>query len=180
MKDFKLAFIVLVGIIALGVAAIFGVQSYQNKAFALEEKISSAEANIEIQEKARLDKVYNLADCVKQYDKHEAEVFLAIAEGRSSNGDIENVTTAISAVAEAYPELKSNAQYQTLMNELILIENSIAQYRENYTKQVEQYNRYVKSFPARTFLNFLGYEKQEYKHIDYGTSPDAPTNLFGE
>ena len=49
-----------------------------------------------------------IVDAVKQYDKHEAEVLQAIVDGRSKTADIENVTTSIAAVAEAYPELKSN------------------------------------------------------------------------
>ena len=71
-----------------------------------------------MQEKRRVDLVYNLADCVKQYDKHEAETLTAIVEGRGKATSIENVTTAIAAVTEAYPELKSNENYKELMNEL--------------------------------------------------------------
>lgn len=52
---------------------IFGVQSLQNKAVALEEQVNTASSDIKVQEKRRVDLVYNLADCVKQYDKHEAE-----------------------------------------------------------------------------------------------------------
>lgn len=83
-------------------------------------------------------------------------------EGRGSTGDIENVTTAIAAVSEAYPELKSNENYKELMNELSITENMIAEYRSNYNKQIKQYNRYVRKFPTRYFLDFLGYDKQDY------------------
>ena len=99
MKNWKLALIVLAGVISLGVLGIFGVQSSQNKAFTLEEQVSVAESDIEVQEKRRVDLVYNLADCVKQYDKHEAETLKEIVDGRGSTGDIENVTTAITAVS---------------------------------------------------------------------------------
>ena len=78
------------------------------KAFALEEQVNTAESDIKVQEKRRVDLIYNLADCVKQYDKHEAETLAAIVEGRGSAGDIENATTAIAAVSEAYPELKAD------------------------------------------------------------------------
>lgn len=98
--------------------------------------------------------VYNLANCVKQYDKHEAETLTAIVENRGSTGDIENVTTAITAVSEAYPELKSNENYKELMNELSITENLIAEYRSNYNKQVKEYNRYIRKFPTRFFSIF--------------------------
>ena len=79
----------------------------------------------------------------------------AIVENRGSTGDIENVTTAITAVSEAYPELKSNENYKELMNELSITEILIAEYRSNYNKQVKEYNRYIRKFPTRFFLNIL-------------------------
>lgn len=159
---------------------VFGVQSSQNQAFALEEQVNTAESDIKVQEKRRVDLIYNLADCVKQYDKHEAETLAAIVEGRGSAGDIENATTAIAAVSEAYPELKADENYRELMNELAMTENLIAEYRSNYNKQVKAYNRYVKKFPTRIFLNMLGYERQSYQYLDYEAPVDAPQNLFGE
>ena len=95
-------------------------------------------------------------------------------------GDIENVTTAITAVSEAYPELKSNENYKELMNELSITENLIAEYRSNYNRQIKEYNRYVRKFPTRIFLSILGYEVQEYSYLDYDAPVDAPQNLFEE
>lgn len=113
-KDTKLILIVLAGILAIVLLCIFAVQGTQNKAFTLEEQVNTAQSDIRVQEKRRVDLVYNLADCVIQYDKHEAETLTAIVEGRGSSGDIENVATAITAVSEAYPELKSNENYKEL------------------------------------------------------------------
>lgn len=104
----------------------------------------------------------------------------AIVEGRVKATSIENVTTAIAAVTEAYPELKSNENYKELMNELSITENLIAEYRENYNKQIKEYNRYVRKFPTRLFLNILGYEMQQYQYLDYDAPVDAPQNLFGD
>ena len=121
-ENWKLVLIVAAGIIAVIFMCIFGVQGAQNKAFALEEQVNTADSDIKVQEKRRVDLVYNLADCVKQYDKHEAETLTAIVEGREKATSIENVTTAIAAVTEAYPELKSNENYKELMNELSITE----------------------------------------------------------
>ena len=180
MKNWKLPVIIIAGVLAVVLLCMFWVQGSQNKAFALEEQVNTAQSDIKVQEKRRVDLIYNLADCVKQYDKHEAETLTAIAEGRGSSGDIENVTTAITAVSEAYPELKSNENYKQLMNELAMTENLIAEYRSNYNKQIKEYNRYVRKFPTRMFLSMLGYETQEYKYLDYDAPSDAPQNLFGE
>ena len=180
MKNWKLPVIIVAGVLAVILLYVFSVQGSQNKAFALEEQVNTAQSDIKVQEKRRVDLVYNLADCVKQYDKHEADTLKAIVDGRGGASDIENVTTAITAVSEAYPELKSNENYKQLMNELAMTENLIAEYRSNYNKQIKEYNRYVRKFPTRMFLSMLGYEIQEYKYLDYNAPVDAPTNLFGE
>ena len=178
MNKWKLPLIIGASVIAVILLCVFGVQSSQNKAIALEEQVNTAQSDIKVQEKRRVDLVYNLADCVKQYDKHEADTLTAIAEGRGSTGDIENVTTAITAVSEAYPELKSNENYKQLMNELAMTENLIAEYRSNYNKQIKEYNRYVRKFPTRMFLDILGYEVMDYQYLDYNAPVDAPQNLF--
>lgn len=179
-SSWKLILIIVAGILAVVMLGVFGVQSSQNKAFSLEEQVNTADSDIKVQEKRRVDLVYNLVDCVKQYDKHEADTLTAIVEGRGSTEDIENVTTAIAAVSEAYPELKSNENYKELMNELSITENLIAEYRSNYNKQIKVYRRYVRKFPTRIFLNILGYEVQEYTYLDYEAPVDAPQNLFEE
>ena len=178
MNKWKLPLIIGAGVIAIILLCVFGVQSSQNKAIALEEQVNTAQSDIKVQEKRRVDLVCNLADCVKQYDKHEADTLTAIAEGRGSTGDIENVATAITAVSEAYPELKSNENYKQLMNELAMTENLIAEYRSNYNKQIKEYNRYVRKFPTRMFLDWLGYEVMDYQYLDYNAPVDAPQNLF--
>ena len=180
IKNVKLGLIISVGAILLIILCIFGVQSSQNKAFMLEEQVNTAQSDIKVQEKRRVDLVYNLVDCVKQYDKHEAETLKSIVDGRGSTGNIENVTTAITAVSEAYPELKSNDNYKQLMTELSMTENLIAEYRSNYNKQIKEYNRYVRQFPNRLFLSILGYEVQDYSYLDYDAPSDAPQNLFGD
>lgn len=177
-SNWKLVLIVLVSVIFVGLMSIFAIQGYQNKAFVLEEQVNTAASDVEVQEKRRVDLIHNLVDCVKQYDKHEAETLAAIVEGRGSAGDISDVTTAIAAVSEAYPELKSNENYKELMNELSITENLIANYRSTYNEQIKEYNRYVRQFPARLFLNILGYEECDFEYLEYGAPEDAPQNLF--
>lgn len=180
-SNWKLPLIIAAGVVAVILLCVFGVQSSQNKAFALEEQVNTADSDIKVQEKRRVDLIGNLVDCVQQYDKHEAETLAAIVEGRGSNDNaIENATTAIAAVAEAYPELKSSEQYKELMNELSMTENLIAEYRSNYNKQIKEYNRHVRKFPTRIFLNILGYEVMDYAYLDYDAPVDAPQNLFEE
>ena len=178
--NWKVPVITGVGILAIVLMTVFGIQGVQNKAIAYEEQVYTADSDVKVQEKRRADLVYNLVDCVKQYDKHEADTLASIVDGRKSSGDIENVTTAINAVAEAYPELKSNENYKTLMNELSITENRIAEYRSNYNKQIKKYRRYTRKLQIRFFLNLLGYEVQDYQYLNYNAPSDAPQDLFKE
>ena len=174
----KLGIIIIAVILAVIVLCVFAVQGSQNKAFSLEEQVNAADSDIKVQEKRRIDLIYNLVDCVQQYDQHEAETLTAIVQARQVDGDIQAASTAIMAVAEAYPDLKANENYKELINELSITENLIAEYRSNFNKQVRSYNRYVRKFPTRVFLDMLGYEVQDYKYLDYNAPVDAPQNLF--
>lgn len=181
MKNLKIIVIGIVGILLLGVAGLFALNGVQNKAIALEEQINVADSDIKVQEKRRIDLIYNLVDTVKQYDKHESETLKEVVEARNAGkGDIGDVTTMINAAAEAYPELKSSENYKQLMNELSITENMIAEFRTNYNKQVKEYNRYVKKFPNKQILSLLGYEVTNLDYLDYNAPSDAPQNLFGE
>ena len=180
MKNWKLPLIIAGTMLVMIFGCVFGVQSSQNRAISLEESVYTAESDVKVQEKRRVDLVYNLADCVKQYDKHESETLTGLAYGMSKGNSVEDVNTALAAVTYAYPELKSNENYKQLMNELSITENMIAQYRENYNKSVTAYNRYVKKFPERIFLDWTGYEVLEFERLDYQAPVDAPQDLFGE
>jgi LemA protein len=178
----KKVLIIMAAVVAVILMVVFMVQGAQNGAINREEQIEIAKSDIKVQEKRRADLIPNLADCVKQYDKHEYETLMGVIEARGANTDAtaNEVKTMINAVAEQYPQLQSNANYKQLMNELSVTENLIAEYRSNFNKQVKEYNRYIRKFPTRLFLSMTGYESMEYEYLNYDVSSDAPTNLFGE
>lgn len=180
MKNKKMTLIMIVGVLAVIVMALTIIMATRNKAISLEETVETSKSDIEVQEKKRVDLIYNLADCVKEYDEHEAEILEGIAESRKQDAKMQNVSMSIKAVAEAYPELKSNEQYKSLMNELTILENEIAQYRTAYNKSVEKYKRYVRKYPQKIILEWTGYENQDYKRLKYDAPKDAPQDLFGE
>lgn len=179
--SFKLTAIILTIIVAVLMMFVFGFNGVKNKAISYEEQISTAQSDIKIQEKRRADLIPNLVDCVKQYDKHEYETLLTVIKSRgvSSDNSVNEIQNMINAVAEAYPELRSNENYKELMSELTTTENLIANYRSNYNKFVKSYNRYVRQFPNNDILDLLGYKVIEYSYLNYDVSGDAPTNLFG-
>ena len=116
------------------------------------------------------------------YQEYEGETLLAITEARASAqaGDADGAMTVLNAVSEQYPELKANENYQQLMTELAMTENSIAQYRNNYNEQVKAYNKFVRQFPNSIILGIMGYETIETQYTEYDAPEDAPTDLFGD
>ena len=127
----------MVGIVLAIILLIGGLFiSSNNKAIFLEEQINAAQADINVAEKRRYDLVFNLVDAVQSYQDYEGETMESIVSARNSmeHGDVEGAQMEITAVAEAYPELKANENYKQLMNELALTENQIAQYRNNYNE----------------------------------------------
>lgn len=176
----KLTLIIIGIVLAVILLTVFALNSIPNKVISYEEQITTAQSEIKIQEKRRADLIPNLVDCVKEYDKHEYETLMAVVEARGASTDssVQEIQTMINAVAEQYPELKSNENYKELMNELSTTENKIAQVRSNYNEWVTKYNSYTRKFPNRQVLDFLGYEATEYQKLTFDVSSDAPTNLF--
>lgn len=170
---------IIVAALVLIVVAVAGVN---NRAISLEEQISGAEAQISVAEKRRVDLIYNLVDTVTAYQEYEGETMLAITEARAAAqaGNADEAVTVLNAVSEQYPELKANENYQQLMTELAMTENSIAQYRNNYNEQVKAYNKFVRQFPNNIILGIMGYAPVETQYTDYGAPEDAPSDLFGE
>lgn len=181
--SFKLILIIVAIVVSAALLLTFMVQGVQNRAISLEEQIDSAKSAVSVQEKRRADLIPNLVDCVQAYSQHEYNTLMDVVAQRGTDTDAAaaEIQTMINAVAEAYPELKSDVHYRELMLELTTTENHIADYRESYNNWVKRYNQYVRKFPNRMFLEFLGYEVVPFQSIDYGSQyEDAPANLFGE
>lgn len=178
MKD-KLIFIVAVAAVIALVGIVFP-QHTMNKAIAFEETVETALSDVNVQEKRRVDLVYNLADCVKQYDKYEADILKELADNMKMGNDSgEDVMTSLKAISYSYPELQSQKNYQNLMTELALSENLISQARQNYNQSVSNYRQYVRKFPHSFFLSMTGYEIKDYSRMKFEVSEDAPRDLFG-
>ena len=180
MKILRTILITVAISLAVSVFVVSAVQSVQNKAIAYEEQIYAAQSEIAVQEKRRADLIPNLVDCVKAYDQHEYEIIMGVinTRGASSDDAANEIQMIISAIAEAYPELKSSDGYIELMRELATTENLIADYRSNYNILVNQYKQHIRKFPHGLILNLLGYEPKDYFYLDHSVCEDAPTNLF--
>lgn len=179
MRDWKLIAIIAMVVLAVIISCVSISFLARNHAYNLEEQVNVAQSNIDVQQKRRADLIPNLVECVKSYDKHEYETLTAIVNGRAMNEKtIDEVQMAIAAVAEAYPELQSSANYRELMNELSITENLIANYRSNYNAQVRGYKNYVRRFPYTFLLSIVGYDKLDYNYLEFEATEDAPVVEF--
>lgn len=179
MKKIFIIFGVIITIIIMIISMFAG---KNNKAISLEEQIKESKSSIEIQEKRRIDLILNLVDSIESYNKYEQETMIQIIDARNkaNHGQVEDAEVLITAIAEQYPELKSNENYKQLMTELAITENFIAEHRNNYNIQVRNYNKYIRKFPNNIILNMMGYKKINYEYLEFEGLENAPQNLFGE
>lgn len=177
----KKTLLIIGAVIALILVSIFIMMGVENRAISYEESIEQTAGNIRVEEKRRFDLIPNLVDCVKQYDEHEYNTIKDVIAARQGGPakDVEEIKTMIAAVAEAYPELKSQKNYQEFMNELAITENKISEMRKFYNKNVTDYKRYTRQFPSKQFLSLRGYEVKDYERLEFEhSSVDAPKDLW--
>lgn len=173
MKNKKVVVIiaVLAVIVILGGALISG----YNGLVTGREAVESAESNIDTYLQRRADLIPNVVSTVKSFAQHETEVFDKVLEARKSlvnaktpeekataDAQLDTALQGINVIVEAYPELKSDATYVALMDELEGSENRIAVARKDYNDAVKDYNNKVIRFPGSIVANLFGFEKAEY------------------
>jgi LemA protein len=142
-----------------------------------EEQVKTALAEVQNQLQRRNDLIPNLVETVKGYAAQERDIFTAIAESRSrmmnaktpdDQVEAANAQTAalarLLAVVENYPQLKSDANFQRLMDELAGTENRIAVARQRYNDAARQYNTLRRQFPSNVTAKAFGF--QEYKYFE--------------
>lgn len=177
-------------IILVIVVAIFGVVKFfagtYNTMVGMEEGVLSQWAQVENQYQRRLDLVPNLVATVKGYASHESEVFTEVAEARSQAGGVMELSSDVLddpealarfqqaqnslggalqrllSVTENYPQLQANQNFMALQDELEGTENRIATERMRFNETVQEYNKYIRTFPNNIIANMNGFEKKAY------------------
>jgi len=161
-----------IGIIVL--VLIFLIGSY-NGLIVLKTRIQEAFSGIDVQLKRRADLIPNLVETVKGYAKHEKSVFenvtkarasLMSAEGPKEKAEANNVLSgalkSLFAVAEAYPELKANENFQELQRQLTDTEDKVAYSRQFYNSNVLEYNTKIKVVPTNLIASIFAFKEEEF------------------
>ena len=163
---------IILGVIVLLIAWMIVIY---NGLVAMRQRVSQSFADVDVQLKQRHDLVPNLVETVKGYAAHERgtldEVVKArnaamAAQGPAAQGAAETILSGalrqLFALAEAYPDLKANTNFQQLQSELSDIENKIAAARRFFNNAVQEYNTGIEQFPAALVAGSLGFTRKEF------------------
>ncbi|MEY3080892.1 MAG: hypothetical protein RJA94_877 [Pseudomonadota bacterium] len=144
-------------------------------------------SGIDVQLRRRADLIPNLIETVKGYAAHEDKLFHDIAELRAksiSGGSVAEqsaVGQAMSqalgklfAVAEAYPELKADANFRDLQDKLAGIEDEIQLSRRYYNGAVRNLNTMIESFPTNIIASQFKFETAEFFEIGDAAAREVP------
>jgi LemA protein len=136
-------------------------------------------ATIDVYLKKRYDLIPNLVETVKGYAKHESETLEKVISARNKSIDasttaekieadanLSNAIKSINIVAERYPELKANANFIDLSNQLKSIEAELANSRKYYNGTVKSFNTEKDIFPKSIIANKMKLEKFPYFELD--------------
>jgi len=176
-------------IIILVLLALLFIPKY-NSLVTAEESVDSKWAQVENQLQRRYDLIPNLVESVKGYAKHEQDIIASISEARSQMGNarspeeqalandaLNGALSRLLVVVENYPNLKADANFRQLMDELAGTENRLAVAREDYNNEVQTFNKNVKRFPGNLIAGMFGFEQKEYFKATAG-SEKAPSIDF--
>lgn len=163
-----------IGIGLVVLLALFVIGTY-NSLVTLRARIEEALSGIDVQLKRRADLIPNLVETVKGYAKHEKDVFENVTKARSAlmsaetpheKAAADNMLTgalkSLFAVAEAYPELKANTNFQDLQAQLTDTEDKVAYSRQFYNANVLDYNTKVQMFPSNLIAGMFGFKNYEF------------------
>jgi LemA protein len=163
---------IILGIIA--VLVLWVIMIY-NRLVTMRQRVNQAFADIDVQLKQRHDLIPNLVETVKGYAAHERGTLDAVikarqtamaAPGLDQKVAAENMLTGalrqLFALAEAYPDLKANQNFQQLQMDLSDIENKLAAARRFFNNAVQEYNSGIQQFPAVLFASALGFHAHTF------------------
>jgi LemA protein len=163
-----------------------------NRFVSQEEAVKAQWAQVENQLQRRNDLIPNLVETTKGFAQHEESVYKDIADARSrllaAKTPDESIAAAnqqtaalgrLLAVVENYPQLKSNEQFNRLMDELAGTENRLSVERMRYNERVQDYNTSRRQFPANLTAKMFGFKDYPFFQVPEGAK-QVPKVNFGK
>ena len=173
--------IVVVAVIVIIIAMIIGAY---NSLVKLDERVNEAWSDITVQLKYRADLIPNVVETVKGYASHEKGTLEAVTQARQQlinlpenatpqmknaiSNELSGALSRLLVVAEQYPDLKANSNFQELQRTLEDTENKIATSRQLYNSAIQQYNEKVQTVPNNIVAGVHSFPVKPYLE-----TPDA-------
>lgn len=162
-----------------------------NRFTGTEEAIKSQWGQVQNQLQRRNDLIPNLVETTKGFAQQEKDVFTAVAASREKLAGARTPEDTIKAaneqsaalarllvIVENYPQLKSDATFMRLMDELAGTENRIATERMRYNERVQEFNTLRRRFPSNVTAKVFGFKEYPYFEAP-PASQQAPKVNFG-
>ena len=162
-------------IVILIIIVIVTIVHMYNNLVGLRNRVQNSYAQIDVQLKRRNDLIPNLVEKVKGYASHEKGVLEEVTKARTGVMNASNVEEAsaadnqltealktLFAVAENYPDLKANSNFQQLQSELTDTEDKISYARQFYNDVVLKYNTTCQQFPSSILARLFGFKEESY------------------
>jgi LemA protein len=165
--------LVLVVVLALIVIATY------NGLVGKRNKVANSWSQIDVQLKRRFDLIPNLLETVKGYAAHERQTLESVVQARNSylsagshqdvikaNSELSQGLGRLMAVAEAYPDLKANENFQEFQRELSKTEDKITFARQFYNDVTMDYNNATQMFPSSILANMFNFREEPFFTVD--------------
>jgi LemA protein len=176
---------------AVALVVWFAVATY-NRLVGLRQRSEASWSDIDVQLKRRTDLVPNLVETVKGYAAHERQTLEQVMRARGAavaavtpeaRAQAENQLTGalrqLFALAEAYPELKANRNFQALHHSLNEIEAAVQDARRYYNAVVRDLNTTIESFPSNVIASFFRFARRAYFELERPEDRQVPRVSFG-
>lgn len=182
------AILIVIALIVLFL--LYGVSIY-NRLVKLRNLVQEGWSSIDVMLKKRHDLIPNLVETVKGYATHERETLDSVTRARTqavgansveakeaAEKNLNQAMMNLFAVAEQYPDLKANTNFQQLQSELTSVENDIEKSRRYYNGTVRENNTLVESFPSNVIANMYKFEKSPFFELQNIAEREVPTVKF--
>lgn len=171
--------IIFWGVLIFGTLAILGYFFViYNGLISLKENNKKSWANIDVILKQRYDELPKLISVCESYAEFEKSVLDRLMSAREgymragtvnqkaqASGEISSALTGLFALAENYPELKTNNNFLQLQNRISHLEESLADRREFYNDSVNNYNIRIQQIPDLFVARFLNFNCEELFNV---------------
>ena len=174
-------------ILIIVVLLILFIISVYNSLVTLRQRVKNAFGQMDVQLQRRFDLIPNLVETVKGYMTHESDTLAKVTELRTAwagaktvdekaklDNELSNTLKNIMAVAEAYPDLKANQNFESLQNELTETEDKISYSRQFYNDTVTRYNTKLELFPSNIIAGMFHFTAESLFEVD---SAEARKNV---